>query len=169
MRTVAGISRLRFNGDSGNNYSWATKADNATVTTATLSSGIDVAQTSIVGPRYFSAIVRNVIFEVLGGLGESFAALQWHGDTFGIPAGGVLLAGSDAYPHQAFRAGAAAYGVQFHVEVTEPMLRDWQHVPAYRASAGAALGPDGFRLLAEAFSWHQAAMTRSAPSGVRSR
>jgi GMP synthase-like glutamine amidotransferase len=99
---------------------------------------------------------------VLGGLGDSFAALQWHGDTFGIPDGGVLLAGSDAYPHQAFRAGAAAYGVQFHVEVTEPMLRDWQHVPAYQASATAVLGPDGFRLLAGEFAQHQAAMTRSA-------
>src|SRR6516164_1507064 len=33
---------------------------------------------------------------VLGVLGEQFAALQWHGDTFGIPARAVHLAGSDA-------------------------------------------------------------------------
>ena len=29
--------------------------------------------------------------------------LQWHGDTFDLPVGAVLLAGSPAYPNQAFR------------------------------------------------------------------
>jgi GMP synthase-like glutamine amidotransferase len=44
--------------------------------------------------------------------------LHWHGDTYTLPAGGVRLAGSRAYPEQAFRFGAAAWGLQFHLEVT---------------------------------------------------
>ena len=82
---------------------------------------------------------------MLGVLGEQFPALQWHGDTFGIPAGAVRLAGSAAYPNQAFRFGETAYAVQFHVEVTGEMLAEWRHVPAYQKSAEAVLGTSGFR------------------------
>jgi GMP synthase (glutamine-hydrolysing) len=99
---------------------------------------------------------------VLGGLGDEFPALQWHGDTFGIPAGAVRLAGSQAYPNQAFRFGEAAYAVQFHVEVTGPMLAEWRHVPAYQESAETVLGRDGFEILAAGFAAAQASMARSA-------
>lgn len=44
-------------------------------------------------------------------------ALHWHGDTFDLPDGAVHLASSDRYPNQAFRLGASAWGLQFHVEV----------------------------------------------------
>ena len=50
---------------------------------------------------------------------------QWHGDTFDLPPGGVLLASSARFPQQAFRLGRAAYGVQFHFEVTEQIIRRW--------------------------------------------
>ena len=40
---------------------------------------------------------------VLDGLPQAFTTLQWHGDTFDLPDRAVLLAGSAAYPHQAFR------------------------------------------------------------------
>lgn len=62
---------------------------------------------------------------VFAGMEEEFTVLHWHGDTFDLPEGAVLLAGSDAYPHQAYRLGEGVYGLQFHVEVTEPMLRQW--------------------------------------------
>jgi GMP synthase-like glutamine amidotransferase len=99
---------------------------------------------------------------VLGVLGEQFLALQWHGDTFGIPAGAVRLAGSVAYPNQAFRFGETAYAVQFHVEVTGPMLAEWRHVPAYQKSAETVLGAGGFEVLAAGFAAAQASMARSA-------
>jgi len=99
---------------------------------------------------------------VLGQLGDEFLALQWHGDTFGIPAGAVRLAGSAAYQNQAFRFGATAYAVQFHVEVTERMLADWHEVPAYAQSAQAVLGDGGFQRLAAEFAAGSAAMARSA-------
>jgi GMP synthase-like glutamine amidotransferase len=87
---------------------------------------------------------------VFSGLAWPRPTLQWHGDTFALPHGATLLATSPAYPHQAFRVGRAAYGVQFHLEVTDEMADEWARVPAYVASAEQALGPGGIdRLLAE--------------------
>jgi GMP synthase-like glutamine amidotransferase len=74
--------------------------------------------------------------------------LQWHGDTFDLPEGAVLLASSPQYPHQAFRVGAAAYGVQFHLEVSAEMAREWGLVPEYAASLERTLGAEaGAQLL----------------------
>jgi GMP synthase (glutamine-hydrolysing) len=87
---------------------------------------------------------------VLGVLPLSVDTLQWHGDTFELPEGGVLLASSPAYPHQAFRVGPVAYAVQFHIEVTQAMGEEWAAVPAYVDYANRVLGPGGIdRLLAE--------------------
>jgi hypothetical protein len=44
--------------------------------------------------------------------------LHWHGETFDLPTGAELLAGNDNCPTQAFRVGEAAWGIQFHLEVT---------------------------------------------------
>ena len=99
---------------------------------------------------------------VFSALGESFPALQWHGDTFDVPPGGVHLGSSAAYPNQAFRFGAAAYAVQFHVEVTDQMFAEWGHVPAYAASAQAALGASGFARLARDFAARRDEMVASA-------
>ena len=71
---------------------------------------------------------------------DDLVTLQWHGDTFDLPDGAVRLAGSPAYPNQAFRF-EAAYGVQFHLEVSPEMAREWGDVPAYAASLEQTLGP----------------------------
>jgi len=62
---------------------------------------------------------------LFGGIDAQFDTFQWHHDSFDIPAGGVLLASSAACPHQAFRMGKSAWGLQFHPEVTEQIIRDW--------------------------------------------
>jgi GMP synthase-like glutamine amidotransferase len=77
---------------------------------------------------------------LFAGLGERFVSLQWHGDTFDLPAGAVRLASSPPVPNQAFRFGDAAYGVQFHLEVTGQMAVEWGSIPAYRESLAATLG-----------------------------
>ncbi|MGZ3404813.1 MAG: type 1 glutamine amidotransferase, partial [Polyangia bacterium] len=52
-------------------------------------------------------------------------AFHWHSDTFALPAGATLLASSARYPHQAFRAGARSFGVQFHPECDRATRIDW--------------------------------------------
>jgi GMP synthase-like glutamine amidotransferase len=52
--------------------------------------------------------------------------LQWHHDEITeLPVGATLLAASTYYPHQAFRLGTRAWGVQFHIECDTAMVADW--------------------------------------------
>jgi len=50
---------------------------------------------------------------------------QWHGDTFDLPKGSVRLASSELFPNQAFRHNDRVYALQFHIEVTPAIVRDW--------------------------------------------
>jgi len=59
------------------------------------------------------------------GLPEELMVFQWHGDTFDVPEGAKRLASSKLFPNQVIRVGPVAYGIQFHLEVTEDMIRDW--------------------------------------------
>ena len=77
---------------------------------------------------------------LFAGLDDAFVSLQWHADTFDLPANAVRLASSPSVPNQAFRVGELAYGVQFHLEVTGEMAREWSEVPAYSRSLGETLG-----------------------------
>jgi GMP synthase-like glutamine amidotransferase len=62
---------------------------------------------------------------LFAGLPRSFTPLHWHGDVFDLPTGAVPLARSRLTPQQAFRHGAAAYGVLFHLELDRPQLGSW--------------------------------------------
>lgn len=72
--------------------------------------------------------------------------VHWHWDQIStLPAGATLLASSTRYPHQAFRVGEAAWGLQFHIETTPDMVRRWA---ANDAAALAGAGVDVDALLA---------------------
>jgi len=71
---------------------------------------------------------------VFSGLPSELLTFQWHGETFDLPEGAVLLATSPAYPNQAFRWKKKAYGVQFHVEISADLARQWSQVPDYKAA-----------------------------------
>lgn len=58
-------------------------------------------------------------------LPRTFSVFQWHEDTFEIPHRAILIATSSLVPYQAFRYGDNAYGLQFHLEVTQEMIREW--------------------------------------------
>jgi len=47
-----------------------------------------------------------------------------------LPEGAELLASSQKYPHQAFRFGGQAYGLQFHIEPDANVWSAWRdHLP----------------------------------------
>jgi GMP synthase-like glutamine amidotransferase len=72
------------------------------------------------------------------GIESPLVALHWHGETFDLPEGAVRLAGSSLYPNQAFRLGAAAWGVQFHVEVDQAAVE--RFATAFAGDTGAIDG-----------------------------
>lgn len=74
---------------------------------------------------------------LFAGIKEDLEVFQWHEDTFGIPIGATLLGSSMDCPHQVFRLGSCVYGLQFHLEVTKDMIRDW--IKEYFDAADASL------------------------------
>jgi GMP synthase-like glutamine amidotransferase len=68
--------------------------------------------------------------------------VQWHWDAIvELPPHAVLLAASPRYAHQAFRVGAKAYGLQFHIETPPEMVRQWAAADA-EGVRRAGLDPD---------------------------
>lgn len=58
--------------------------------------------------------------------GAGFRAAQWHQDAvLALPPGAVLLVTGERYPHQAYRLGDRAWGVQYHPEVTAADWAGW--------------------------------------------
>jgi GMP synthase (glutamine-hydrolysing) len=86
---------------------------------------------------------------LFSGLPHELLTFQWHGDTLDLPQGAELLATSPVYPHQAFRWGRGAYGVQFHLELSADMAREWGEVPAYGAALERMVGPGSLATLIE--------------------
>lgn len=62
---------------------------------------------------------------LFSGVNKEFVSFQWHDDSFAIPERGVSLAFSEVCPNQAFRVGPRAWGLQFHPEVDERIVREW--------------------------------------------
>lgn len=51
--------------------------------------------------------------------------MQWHGDSFRLPAGATRLASSAEYSNEAFRMGDYALALQFHPELVGDMYDQW--------------------------------------------
>ena len=65
--------------------------------------------------------------------GQTETVFQWHGDTFALPKGAARLGSSPLCPEQGFRWRDNVYAFQFHVEMTEAMIRAWMLKPVNRA------------------------------------
>jgi GMP synthase (glutamine-hydrolysing) len=63
---------------------------------------------------------------------------HWHREGFDCPAGAETLASGDDFPTQAISVGDAAYGLQFHPEVTHAMICRWTVVAEERLATPGA-------------------------------
>ncbi|WP_334150474.1 type 1 glutamine amidotransferase [Hyphomicrobium sp.] len=78
---------------------------------------------------------------VMASVPNPATVLQWHGaEVVAAPPGARILAYSDRCAVQSFRYGRHAYGVQFHVELTEETVAAWASIPVYAAALDSALG-----------------------------
>ncbi len=95
-----------------------------------------------VGARLVAKRDAAVDDPVFGALPLSPVVVQWHWDEIvELPPGALLLASSPRYPHQAFRVGTRAYGLQFHIETPPEMVRGWAAADS-EALQDAGLDPE---------------------------
>jgi len=68
---------------------------------------------------------------VIGHKADALDLFEWHTDHYELPENAVKLAGGRDYPNQGYRIGRATYGLQFHFEVTTPLVNGWikSHAP----------------------------------------
>lgn len=129
---------------------------------ASLGAGVYTGETPEVGVLDVELTDAGRDDPVLGHLPGAFPTLQWHSDSFDLPAGAVGLASSPAYANQAFRVGPVAYAVQFHLEVTSDMAAEWAAVPSYARALEQVRGPGALDELLEAFDARREEMTAHA-------
>jgi GMP synthase (glutamine-hydrolysing) len=62
---------------------------------------------------------------LLGSFVSGRPVFQWHAYTFDLPRHAMLLASTETCANQAFRYGERTYGLQFHLEADEVLIRRW--------------------------------------------
>tara|TARA_Y100001968_G_C19358660_1_gene718574 strand:+ start:350 stop:1081 length:732 start_codon:yes stop_codon:yes gene_type:complete len=78
-------------------------------------------------------------------IGNFFLVLHWHGDRIKLPKHADLIASSSRCKEQLFRIGSLAYGLQFHVETFDGMVKMW--IEEDKNFISSALGNDGQSIL----------------------
>jgi GMP synthase-like glutamine amidotransferase len=68
------------------------------------------------------------VSSLFSGLPSAFSVFQWHQDTFSLPEGAVLLVTGETCENQAFVYGDNIWALQFHLEVTPDMIKNWAEV-----------------------------------------
>jgi GMP synthase (glutamine-hydrolysing) len=88
------------------------------------SAGLEVG---LVETRLLPAAGDDALLGPIGAaLGQRLTVPQWHQDAITrLPPNAALLAEGKRYPHQAFRVGPAAWGLQYHPEVTSADFKAW--------------------------------------------
>ncbi|BBF91442.1 type 1 glutamine amidotransferase [Blastochloris tepida] len=104
---------------------------------------VDLAKEPEVGLGTVDLTPAGAADPLFAGFSNPVETFQWHGaEVTRPPTGAVVLAANAACAVQALRIGRAAYGVQYHVEIGEDTVHDWQAIPAYAASLERALGKE---------------------------
>jgi GMP synthase-like glutamine amidotransferase len=109
---------------------------------------VSPARSPEIGVMPVSKTKEGEIDRVLAGISNPLRVLQWHGaEVSALPKEGVTLASSNACKIQALRVGQAAYGFQFHIEITSRTVTDWAAIPDYVQALQGAMGSDGMEQL----------------------
>ena len=86
-------------------------------------------------------LLSRVLTRLGTGPGQQFLAAQYHQDAITrLPPDAVHLASGERYPHQAFRLGPVAWGVQYHPEVSTDDFEAWV-ASGHGSLVGAGLDP----------------------------
>ncbi|GBE14126.1 MAG TPA: type 1 glutamine amidotransferase [Proteobacteria bacterium] len=92
---------------------------------AALGAGVNPGQEKEVGWGNVALTDEGKTDPLFSGAGDNIPVLHWHGETFDLPHGAVLLASSHACVNQAFRWHGSVYGFQFHLEADGEMVKEW--------------------------------------------
>lgn len=80
---------------------------------------------------------------IFAGVPDLCPCFQWHGaEVVDLPPGARLLATGDGCRVQAYAVGDRAWGLQFHMELTETTAEEWGALPEYAAALERVKGPD---------------------------
>jgi GMP synthase (glutamine-hydrolysing) len=111
--------------------------------------GAEVRRHNLVEIGFYEVVLteegrQDPLFQGLPGYQQ---VIHWHEDVFDLPQGAHLLATSRETPHQAFRFGHRAYGLQYHIELTPAMFDTWLYTPGYSEEIIKILGPGSLEQL----------------------
>jgi GMP synthase-like glutamine amidotransferase len=85
---------------------------------------------------------------IFAGVPALCTCFQWHGaEVKKLPPGARLLAGDERCAVQAMAVGHAAFGLQFHMELTETTAEEWGALPEYAAALERVKGPGALPVL----------------------
>ncbi|MGZ4199962.1 MAG: type 1 glutamine amidotransferase, partial [Thermoleophilia bacterium] len=106
---------------------------------ASCGGGVSRRASTAFGWRSFAV---HQVDDLLAGIDPKTRVFSWRDYACRLPGEAVLLASGDGDP-QVFRLGSAAWGVQFHPEVTLEILADWFADDPQTVADSAAGGLDG--------------------------
>ena len=66
-----------------------------------------------------------------------YTVFNWHGDTFDLPEGAVLIASTAICKHQAYLIGNSVLGLQFHLEMNEAVVEAMMRFDGQELDASA--------------------------------
>ncbi|MDD2878080.1 MAG: type 1 glutamine amidotransferase [Acidiphilium sp.] len=93
-------------------------------------------------PEVGMSVVHLTPNPIFAGVPELCTCFQWHGaEVTSLPPTATLLATSPGCAVQGFVIGRHAYGLQFHMELTETTASEWGALPEYAAALEAVKGP----------------------------
>ena len=71
--------------------------------------------------------------------------LHWHSDRINLPPNAELIASSDLCKEQLFKISDSCFGIQFHIEYEDKMVKKW--IKEDYKFINHALGPEGQKIL----------------------